>query len=192
MSSSTSAWSPALDLRPEGLSRFDPERIAEAIERGYQEGLERGRADHDARVDAEMARFRSHAEQLFANVQQTTARLDRHEATTTAAFGASVASAAVALAEAILRRELCDETTAAVAAFERALSGLGRRPGARIQMHPDDIELLDGAAIPGDLTLEPNPGLDRGDAVAQTDDRTVDARLSSALERAFAVLDGSS
>jgi len=106
------------------------------------------------------------------------------------AFAAQVAEAAVAVAGAIVGRELGDETVAATAAAQRALAALGRERGAVLRLHPADVALLGTGDLPGDVRLVPDPTLARGDALAETDDRTVDARIGTALGRALAVLAG--
>lgn len=190
------AWAPSLDLTPKGLSRFDPERVRQAIRDGYEAGLRAGHheaviAGREAR-DAELERVRSSAAQLFASLEQATEQLARQERAAAQAFADRVAEAGVRIAAAIVQHELSDESTAAVSACQRALTALGRRDGARLQLHPDDIALLEGADLPGHLELEPNPALRRGDALAHTDDRTVDARIDAALDRALAALRGTS
>lgn len=197
MSSSTrsaATWAPDLDLSPTGLSRFDPARVQRAIDDGYRDGYAAGRAEaHEAgrrEVAEHVEAIRDEAAAVLASVAATGERLARHEETTARAFAEAVAGAATRIAEAILARELTDETVAATAAVERALGALGRRTGIVLQLHPDDLALLDTEHLPDDLRLEPNPGLDRGDAVGHTADRTVDARLAAALDRARAALSG--
>lgn len=194
MSSSSDTWAPGLDLTPAGLSQFDPARVQRAVDDGYEAGLEAGRAEALAagreRVTAELDEVRARATALLDSLARCGVQLAEHEHATAQIFAANVAHAAVEVARAVLGRELSDEVVAATAAVDRALSALGRRPGTVVQLHPDDIALLDPAELAEGLRLEPDAGLQRGDAVAHTDDRTVDARIATALERALAVLDG--
>lgn len=191
---STAAWAPSLDLTPKGLSRFDPDRVRQAIRDGYEAGLRAGQAEavaagREARA-AELELVRSEAARLLASLEQATEQLARQEGATAQAFADRVADVGVRIAAAIVQHELADESAAAVAACQRALTALGRRDGARLQLHPDDIVLLEGADLPEHVELEPNPALQRGDALAQTDDRTVDARIDGALDRALSALRG--
>ena len=197
MNSSSSAvpvagWAPSLDLTPRGLSRFDPERVQQAIDEGWQAGFEAGRAEATARareaLDAELAVIRQQAAVVLDRLARTIDDLAASEAQAAEGFARTAAGAAVALAEAILGRALADEVLGATAAAERALAALGEPAGAILRLHPDDVALLGdtGAAV----RVVADPSLGRGDAVAESDDRTVDARIATALRRALAVLDG--
>ena len=197
MSSSTSAapvagWAPPLDLSTEGLSRFDPARVQQAIDDGWAAGFDAGRAEASARareaLDAELALVRQHAAAVLDRLARTIDDLAASERQAAEAFGRAAAGAAVALAEAILGRALADEVLGATAAAERALAALDHPSDAVLRLHPDDVALLGdaGAAI----RVVADPSLARGDAVAETEDRRVDARIATALRRALAVLDG--
>jgi flagellar assembly protein FliH len=199
MSSSSSparigAWTPALDLTPAGLSRFDPARVQQAIDDGYAAGFDAGRAEALARaqaaLDAEVATARAQVQALVASVGRAVDAVHAAEAEAAGAVARHAAEVAVALAEAILGRELAEPSVAAVAAAERALAALDRRAAVVLRLHPDDIELVDAGALPAEVRVVADAGLARGDAVAETDDRTVDARVGAALQRALAVLSG--
>ena len=187
------AWAPALDLTTRGQSAFDPARIQEAVDEGYAAGFDAGQAAATtaarAEIDALIARVGTEASALLASLGAAGDRLARTEAQTAAAYAAAVSHAAVGIAEAIVGRALSEPTVAAMAAVERVLATVDRRHDVRVQLHPEDIALLEAAELPDHVTLEANPGLRRGDAVAQTDDRTVDARVSTALDRARLVLE---
>jgi len=193
-SSSAAAWAPKLDLTANGLGRFDPARVEQAVADGYRAGYEAGRAEAreagEAAIADELGRIRAEATTTLAALARTEERLGRIEQESAAAFAGAVADAAVQVAAAVLGRELADETVAATSAVERVLGALGRRPGTVVRLHPDDVALLDQAHLPDGVRLEADPGLARGDAVGQTDDRTVDARISAALGRALAALAG--
>jgi len=203
MSSSSSAaavgtapvagWAPSLDLTPRGLSRFDPGRVQQAVEEGWQEGFEAGRAEAAARaqeaLDTELAVIRQQAAAVLERLARTVDDLAAGEQRAADAFSGAAATAAVALAEAILGRALADEVLGATAAAERALAALGGDAAeAVLRLHPSDLSLLGETATA--VRLVADPSLARGDAVAETPDRTVDARIATALRRALAVLDG--
>lgn len=193
-SSSAAAWAPQLDLTPSGLARLDPARVEQAVADGYRAGHEAGRAEAlaagEAAVAAELERIGAEAGTALAALVGVGSHLGRREEETASAFAAAVADAAVRIAAAVLGRELADETVAATSAVHRALAALGRRPGTVVRLHPDDVALLERAELPDGVRIEPDPSLRRGDAVGQTDDRTVDARIATALERALAALAG--
>lgn len=104
----------------------------------------------------------------------------------------TLATAAVELAEAMLGAELATGETSAVAAVQRALAVDDDVDVVRIRLHPDDVDLLlsgltDGAAamgIPDGVTLVADHTLARGDAVSELTEGYLDARLSTALDRA--------
>lgn len=192
-SSSARTWAPGLDLTAEGLGRFDPARVQDAIDHGYETGLAAGRAAaiEAAQADAEVeiARLRVRADSLMVSIAEVAERLGEHEADTAAVFARAAATAAATLAEAIIRRELSDDTRRAAAAMERVLTGLDRGHAARVRLHPDDAAMLGGSDLPPNVAIEPDPSLRPGDAVAHTDDRTVDARIATAIDRARAILE---
>ncbi len=192
----TDAWSPSLDLTTDGMSRWDPARVQQAIDDGYRAGFESGHADGVAsgrrQLEADRDELRRAAGALLASFEAAADRLALAEERASASFAASVAGVAVRLAGAIVQRELSDETIAAVAACERALAALGRHDHIRLRLHPDDIALLDGADLPAHVELQPDPAVRRGDALGHTDDRSVDACIDSALERALLALEGTS
>lgn len=197
-SSSEPTWAPALDLTPVGVTRLDPSRIEEAVAAGHAEGYREGFAQGHlagleagrAAVDAEAEALRGETAALLASLSTVAERLARSEVATAEELADRAAEVAIRLAAAILGRELADETIAATDAVRRVVASLDRREQVRIQVHPDDLVLLEAAGVPDNVTLDANPGLRRGDAVGRTDDRTVDARLDGALARAAAALEG--
>lgn len=192
-SSSARSWAPALDLTTDGLGQFDPARVQDAIDRGYEAGLAAGRVAAleaaEAQTQAEITRLRSRADSLMIRIGEVAERLGEHEADTAAVFARQAATAAAALAEAIIRRELSDDSRRAAAAMERVLTGLDRRHEARVRLHPDDFAVLGGTEVPANVAIEPDATLLPGDAVAHTDDRTVDARIATAIDRAREILE---
>ncbi len=187
-------WSPELDLTPGGLSRFDPARVTQAIEDGYRTGFDAGSAEARAQaqqeLDALVGEIGERARTLLESLAAAGRRLEAAEVATAGAYADAVAEAAVAVAQAILGRELADPTQAALAAVQRTLGAVDRTRAVRIQVHPDDLELLGDVELPDGVSLDANPGLRPGDAVGSTDDRTVDARIATALDRARAALSG--
>ncbi len=196
VTASTASWAPPLDLTPVGLRAYDPARVQAAVEEGYDAGFQAGRAEALARAAEDrvawQAEFAAETQALLQAIAATGDRLARGESATAEAYAAAAAPAAVAIAASILGRELADETVAAVAAVERVLATVDRRDTVHVTLHPDDVEALAAHDLPPNVHLEGNPGLRRGDATARTDDRTVDARIETALARACAALEGGS
>jgi flagellar assembly protein FliH len=100
---------------------------------------------------------------------------------------AALDAGAVALAEAVLARELADGDDRARAALARALSLPGEAAVSVVRLHPADVRALadlgltdtlpDGVTVVADASLAP------GDAVSELPDGFLDARICSAVER---------
>lgn len=105
---------------------------------------------------------------------------------------ATAAALAVEIAEALVGHHLQVGECSALDAVTRALAEVPRASAVTLRVHPDDLPLLpqDTAALSADctLTLVPDPCVGRGGAVADLGDRTVDARLETALARVREVL----
>ena len=198
---------------------------AEARATGYAAGWAEGRRAAAEQAAAELARLRAEDARLRqtarsrADAAIAAAVQDWTERTTPVLDDLAdlVVDATLALAEAVVGREL-----GAVVAPERARLALRRAlaplaPGARIRlrMNPDDLAALedtddsqdgagtDGPRVPSGangalaeifegrlVELVADAGLRSGDAVAEQDGATVDARVASALARARAVAQG--
>ncbi|MGN6324946.1 FliH/SctL family protein [Pseudolysinimonas sp.] len=103
------------------------------------------------------------------------------------AFDEALLAAAVQIAEAILQRELADETAAALGAVRRAMAVGDPAELRRVRLHPADLAMLTGL---GELPVEvlADPSIARGDAVADLARGSIDARLGTAVERVRAAL----
>lgn len=187
-------WAPALDLTPDGLRRFDTSRVPNAVRIGREAGYRAGQAEAtaDARrvIEAEFVRARAEAEQMLAALQRAASVLDQAESTAAATFAEVVFDTVTVFAEAVLQRELTDDSRRALDAMRRALSQLDRTEGVIISLHPDDLGLLSGLEVPEGVVLRGDPALRPGDAIASTDEHTVDARISTAIDRARRALLG--
>ena len=138
-------------------------------------------AARDAQVQAALAVLRRAADAAAARVvpvlDDAVAALDE---------------GAVLLAQAVLGAELADGADRARAALARALS-LPLDAGLHsVRLHPADLAALRGvdAAIPADVRLVPDASLRPGDAVSELADGFLDARISTAVDRAARALAG--
>lgn len=163
---------------------------AEAYRDGYAAGMSAGsrqladhqRADHLALEES--ARTVSAAvERAGAAVVEELRALDRDHAT-------ALLSIAVSLAEAVLGREVAASTRKACEAVERAMTAVLNDPGITpiAHLHPGDAALLASGDLPNGVTVVSDPSIASGDCVLRVADRSIDARLRTALERAGAVL----
>ena len=120
---------------------------------------------------------------VLSALDAAAAGLDARQAPVLTELSDVVLRAAVEVAETLLGRELetCDD--AGLTAVRRALSALGGTRPVTVRLHPTDLATLAPADWPAGVTGTPDPSLRRGDAVAEHAGGSVDARLSSALER---------
>ncbi|GAA2726510.1 FliH/SctL family protein [Cellulomonas aerilata] len=103
---------------------------------------------------------------------------------------ATLDEGAVLLAQAVLGAELADGADRARAALARALS-LPLDAGVHtVRLHPSDLAAVTaaGAAVPAGVQLVADGSLRPGDAVSELADGFLDARISTAVERAARAL----
>ncbi|THG29673.1 FliH/SctL family protein [Naasia lichenicola] len=167
---------------------------------GHAAGYAAGRREATARIAAESAALHGEHDRILAAeiasvrgaiaaLQHAGEQLAAHSATAIEVADTAVLAAAVELAEMIIGRELLDHEGSALDAVRRALAGAHDRPVRAVRMHPQDLELVaDQVAADSDIRLVADPFLDRGDAIADVIDGIVDARISTAIDRARAVL----
>jgi flagellar biosynthesis/type III secretory pathway protein FliH len=138
-------------------------------------------AARDARVTAALAVLRRAAEAAAARavpvLEDAAATLDE---------------GAVVLAQAVLGTELADDEDRARAALARALSLPLDAGITAVRLHPTDLATLAAAdvAAPAGVQLVADASLHPGDAVSELPDGFLDARISTAVERALHALAG--
>src|SRR5919198_3306003 len=173
---------------------------------GYAAGWAEGqRAVRDvahaaaARAEAEVRRAAADREAglnrgLGALAAAATA-LERRVAPTLAELEDAMLRGALALTEALLGHELAVTRTPGADAVRRALALAPARRPVLVRLHPDDLTTLsvsDGDQYEVDgrvVTLLADQALQPGDAVAECDATTVDARLAAAVDRVREALD---
>jgi flagellar assembly protein FliH len=177
----------------------DPAALAEALAAGYEHGRTEGFAHghQEGRQAALAEAARQQAEQA-ETVQSALDALSRAAADvvarrddTVAALEESLVAGALALAEAVIGRELELATTPGRDALVRVLRLADGADGVVARLHPDDIETLGDPAelAPGrQLTIVADASVERGGCVAQVGDGRIDACLSTALARVREVL----
>lgn len=178
------------------------ERTARAAgAQGYARGWAEGRQAAEAAVaqaQAEAAERRAVAEQawrgdhaaviaaLEAAARELRASLDE----ACAAVEARAVDAALALAEAVVGRELALTDAPGADAVRRVLSVLPHDVTVfTVRMNPADVTGLDADAFDGlSVTVVADPAVARGDALAETDTMVIDASVDAALTRVREVL----
>ncbi len=157
-------------------------RKAEAVARAAREDAAR------AATEAEAARRTEHADALRALAGAAAALHERTVPVLEAASGVLVESALL-LAEKIVGRELSNDRFGAKAALDRAMGGIDEATVSQVRMNPQDLALLELGTVPGtSIGLVPDPTLARGDALTAFEAGFLDARISTAFERAAAAL----
>ena len=189
----TSMVFPRLSGRSAELEReFESARV-----RGYSAGHAAGMrvaaesaalVREELRLEREQERVRTERRigQALVALDAAVSSLAERECALAAAGQRELERLAIELAEAILARELRDDTRAAL---RRALAHIDPAEVRELRMHPVDAETLREAA-PDGVALTPDDTLAQGDAVAVLPEGRVDARVSAAFERARRALQG--
>jgi flagellar assembly protein FliH len=181
----------------------DERAAAHAV--GYAAGWAEGqRAAHDAALAATAAATagaREASDERAAAVRRAldavgaaATALERRVLPSVADAEQAILGAALALAEALLGRELSLAEAPGLDAIRRALALAPSRRPVLVRLSPADHAALAGGArseydVDGRMvTVVADPTLQPGDAVAECDATTVDARLGAALERVREVL----
>ena len=185
-------------LRDDALQRAEERARVRGHAAGHAAGLRAAELEATAMRAALQAEFDRRIAERMAEVSTAAAALTRAAAALNARTApvlaeadSTLAAAALALTEALLGRAQDDAASFGRAALDRALAAAGTEVVQRIRMNPDDLALIsDGLAAADGIELLPDPSLRRGDAVAELEDGLIDARLSSALDRARTALRG--
>jgi len=193
--STESAFSPLSFPALPGQSKAD-ER--DAI-RGHAAGYAAGRKEAEAELavlrralEAEAAEATQAARERVGTALEALARaasdFRARQAPALQSVDASIAAAAIELAEAIVGHELSTADGSARAALDRA-SVEAVPAGSVVRLNPQDVAVIvaEGGAQPG-LELVADYSLERGDAVVDLAHGTLDARVSGSLQRARAAL----
>ena len=171
--------------------------------RGHAAGYAAGRKQAEAeaavlreQISAEAARATAlaTAELRAANdaLARAAAEFRARQVPVLASVDASIAAAAIELAEAIVGHELSSGDGSARAAIERA-SAEAVPAGSVVRLNPHDIRVIEAEGGAPGVELVPDHSLQRGDAVVDLAHGSIDARVSASLARAKAVLvDGQS
>lgn len=161
---------------------------------GYAAGLRAAEADAASlaeRVRIERDALRADAATALASALAALEAASREVAQTSelvlADADQALIAAAVELAQSIIGRELASDESSARAALSRALSSVDQSIVLDVRLNPVDLAVLSANQIASaHVNLVADPALDRGDAVVDVPSGRVDARISSALDRARA------
>jgi flagellar assembly protein FliH len=172
---------------------------------GYAAGWAQGRreaataaaAERDRAAAArrqEVAERTAAADRGMGSIAAAAAALERRALPTMTELEQTIVRSAVVLAEALLGVSLSDPDTRGPAAIARALALAPAGRPVTVRLHPADHLAVIGdgpaeQAVDGRrITLLADPRLAPGEAVAECDATTVDARIGPALDRVRSAL----
>jgi flagellar assembly protein FliH len=154
-------------------------------EEGRTEGLESGRAEAQAEVQALDERYQQELGELGDVVRKMLDGIDERCHQIGEQLAGQIVDLALEVAEAVIGREVTVASDPGADALARCLDVLPNTGAVVVRLHPDDLAAFDG--LPGlgsrELMVAADPSLERGDAVVSADQVTIDARLSTSLER---------
>jgi flagellar assembly protein FliH len=187
-------------LPAELMEQLRAEAHAAGYATGWAQGCRAAETAADAAREQEQARTRRASEELAGNTSRALAALanaatalERRAAPGAAEVEDTIVATAFALAQAIVGRELAVAKVPGEAALARALALTPTGRPVTVRLNPADHRLLtaDGtsAEVAGRaVTLLADPALQPGDALAECDSASIDARIGTAIERVREVL----
>ena len=171
---------------------------AEGWALGQQQSLAAAQADAErrARQQAAMdAAARTRCDSAVGALAQAASQLHQRQLPVLDELGQTLLEAALALAAAVLDRELQGLDDTALLALRRTVAPLPGQGPVRVRLSPaDHAELTQRLARPSwegrELDLLADPALRPGEAVAEAEGAVVDGTIASALDRARSALAG--
>jgi flagellar assembly protein FliH len=181
------------------LAGLAAEASAAARARGYATGWAEGRraaaAELHEATEALEAQHRAEEQRredehrlAVAALARAAAQLDAAVADVCARVESHVVEVAMALTEELVGHELAVAETPGLDAVRRALALVPGEPVTRVRVSTEDPITPEMSAVAGTAVVVADPALRRGDAVVETAEAVVDARVSSALDRVREVL----
>lgn len=181
------------------LSGLAAQAQAAARAQGYSTGWAEGRRAADETAEGQRrdlaaehraSEARREGEHRAAVDALARAVAELHEALSSVCgrVAAQTAELAVALTEELLGHELSVAQAPGVDAVRRALELVPAEAVVRVRLSPDEATHPSLADLVGPVTVAADPSLARGDALVETVDAVVDARVSGALARVREVL----
>jgi flagellar assembly protein FliH len=175
-------------------SPIDAAILAQAMEdaraaghaEGLAAGLAEGRAAAREMIAAQAVALVAQLTDAVESLRRAAAQVAAPQAVALDAFGGDVATLAFSIAEAVVGRELAVAESPGRDAVARALRMDVPAGLTEVHLHPDDLatagELAD-LAPDRDLTIVPNPAVERGGCIVRVGTCTIDAQIGAALDR---------
>ena len=174
---------PALRVvTPADVEAQQAQLLAEAQERGYQEGLQRGQEAGRAQAETVLAQMTA----LWDAMQQPFADMEEN-------IHSHLMGLSVAMSEAVIRRELSTDRDAIARVLTEALSTLGFvQTPIDVSVNPADHDvvagLLSGENI--DSRITPDPNIQRGGCLLRADRALVDMRVETMIRETLTTIAG--
>jgi flagellar assembly protein FliH len=174
------------EIKP-GNEKEDSRHYAEGYETGYQEGISKAKSEYEEQFLVSKNRVDSVLETLanaVLNVKETERELLKR-------IEKTVPEVAYEIVEAILTREIQTLDDPGREAITRALTIDTANESATIHLNPQDIKTLTDLSdlkTKREIEIVVDPDIESGDALVVIGKATIDARISSALERVKKIL----
>lgn len=174
------------EIKP-GNEKEDSLQYAEGYETGYQEGISKAKSEYEEQFLVSKNRVDAVLETLanaVLNVKETERELLKR-------IEKTVPEVAYELVEAILTREIQTLDDPGREAITRALTIDTANENATIHLNPQDIKTLTDLSdlkTKREIEIVVDPDIESGDALVVIGKATIDARISSALERVKKIL----
>ena len=174
---------PALRVvTPADVEAQQAQLLAEAQERGYQEGLQRGQEAGRAQAETVLAQMTA----LWDAMQQPFADMEEN-------IHSHLMGLSLAMSEAVIRRELSTDRDAIARVLTEALSALGFvQTPIEVSVNPADHDvvagLLGGENIDSRITSDTN--IQRGGCLLRADRALVDMRVETMIRETLSTIAG--
>lgn len=176
----------------------DPAEIArvareEAARAGYLEGFTAGQQDAMLAAQAHAAAASEAAATALQALDRATAALHERQSIVIADVEQQIVDMAMAIAEAVVQRELATSAAPGRDALLRALALAPQRVDAVARIHPDDLASvgdLTAFTAEREITLVPDGSVERGGCVLDAGHCRIDAQISPAIARVRKALAG--
>ena len=186
---------PARPVLSPGLTDAARGVLAEAREQGRAEGYAAGHAEALAVAQREVAEAieadRAELRRVLVALEEAAAMWRDREGTTLEAVADQAAQLGLAIAEAVLQREVATATDPGRDAIARALQLAPDEGAVVVRLHPDDVATLGDLAdltVAREVTVVPDASIQPGGCLLQCGPTQVDAQIPSAIARVREVL----
>lgn len=159
-------------------SLLSPEERAERErKRGYQEGLSKGEAEAQQKLQLKLDQFDAILESMEKPLQNVDKNVSEH-----------LLALVLSATKAVLKRELTTDDNAIRGSLQDALAALSKTSGdIEVVLHPQDESLVTGLLKDqrSEVTIIASPEMLRGGCVVRRDDSLVDASIEATCKTVF-------